>query len=117
VLGSKIVPQNALGGNKLDSTAPSKRRGKERETKKAKRKTKLKRIILASREARRQNQANASFASPPAFIQDQIAQVQPCDEKSTEDTREEQTDASKVKKSIAFGSYFVHWRIFFASAG
>ena len=44
----------ARGGNMLDSGAPSKRRGKERERPKRKKKTPLKRQILEARENRKQ---------------------------------------------------------------
>ena len=50
VLGSKIKPQipnNAR--NVLDSSAPTKRRGKEREKPKKKKPTKMKKLILLSR--------------------------------------------------------------------
>ncbi len=50
------------GGNALDSSAPSKRRGKERERPKVKRKTALKKSILAARETRKAVR-NISFAS------------------------------------------------------
>ena len=43
-----------VGGNLLDSSAPSVRRRKEREAPKNKRKSKVKRVILADRERRRQ---------------------------------------------------------------
>jgi selenocysteine insertion sequence-binding protein 2 len=48
VLGSKIKPQIPIR-NVLDSSAPSKRRGKEREKPRKKRPTKMKKLILLSR--------------------------------------------------------------------
>jgi hypothetical protein len=45
------VSESAKGGNALDSSAPSKRRGKERERPKKKKKTLLKKIILDARGA------------------------------------------------------------------
>ena len=49
VLGSKIKPQIPIIRNVLDSSAPSKRRGKEREKPRKKRPTKMKKLILLSR--------------------------------------------------------------------
>ena len=52
VLGSKIQPQTIVR-NALDSTAPLKRRGKEREKPKKKKLTKMKKLVQISREQRR----------------------------------------------------------------
>merc|ERR1711913_81093 len=57
VLGGKLQKESALGTtlrNQLDSSAPARRRGKEREGGKKKRKTLMKKIILADREKRRE---------------------------------------------------------------
>lgn len=54
VLGSKIQPQVIAVKNILDSTAPTKRRGKERENPKKKKLTKMKQLILLSRQNRKE---------------------------------------------------------------
>lgn len=71
ILGSKITPFQrpsssnvvSVNPNKLDSTAPSKRRGKERESPKKKRNTTVKKLIIAAR-ARRKLELERQRASP-----------------------------------------------------
>ena len=68
-------------GNKLDSSAPQVRRGKEREKPKKKRKTKLKSIILAERERRRaerlKNQIVAKYNFESSKTNDKVTEVVP----------------------------------------
>ncbi len=73
----------ATAGNRLDSSAPSVRRGKERERPKKKRKTRIKRIILEERTRRREErirnqELNQDLMSKNEVVHDQET---PVDEK------------------------------------
>ena len=62
VLGGKIKKDERMERvvrNKLDSSAPTKKRGKEREGGKKKKKTLMKKIILSEKEERRRGRAEA----------------------------------------------------------
>lgn len=107
VLGSKIAPNQRVSGqrnvvsaaassssvpNKLDSTAPSKRRGKERENPKKKRKTILKKLILEARE-RRKLELERQRASPEPDLQEVIEAGEQVDEEDDEVGKEKKTAA------------------------
>ncbi len=94
VLSGKIAPAKkmlqpgtssaaATAGNRLDSSAPSVRRGKERERPKKKRKTRIKRIILEERTRRREERIRNQELNQELMSKNEVARDQetPVDEK------------------------------------
>jgi hypothetical protein len=87
VFGSKLVPNNRPGlpsstvvRNILDSSAPSIRRGKEREKPKKKKQTKMRKVILADRQARREERlANLALSQKTMDVFGQSPVGEPVD--------------------------------------
>ena len=61
VLGGKIKRDERVVRNQLDSSAPTKKRGKEREGGKKKKNTLMKKIIITEKEERRRRREEAEM--------------------------------------------------------
>ena len=66
-----------ISGNILDSSAPAKRRGKERERPRAKRPSKMKRIILKDRQKRTELRRILSEMTQPKKIESNEIKAEP----------------------------------------